>query len=379
MQIAKHGNVTLELVSTPQRGTCLCASDDKGKKILMDVCGMNPMLVPDGTNAYMFANKLLLVTRWSDMTDEEKVCVQNESLILAVHPLGVTQFSLRIHGNWGDVFWTLPNCVDWFNDPDLPVTEVIFVFCDTHDSDFIITRAVELPPFVGALLKKSNAYCLENCALNLTMDQLKEQAEEGRDEYDVLYDRCFELTDKFGKQARKENPSYIPNGIYMLIDEQNKVAKIKRAQSEPESEPMSQEVKTYLETANSTVPGPIGDNIRAEAMYNLGVSYEQGDGVAQNYEKAAEWYKKSADLGFAKAQYNLGVLYYNGMGVPVDYDEMIRLYTLSANQGDMYAWFNLGVCYYKGTGVEQNQLTAIECFMNAAEMGHPEAKRILGM
>jgi uncharacterized protein len=32
-------------------------------------------------------------------------------------------------------------------------------------------------------------------------------------------------------------------------------------------------------------------------MKNLGVLYESGQGVAQDYAKAREWYQKAADVG----------------------------------------------------------------------------------
>ncbi|KES12943.1 Sel1 repeat protein, partial [Snodgrassella alvi SCGC AB-598-O11] len=35
--------------------------------------------------------------------------------------------------------------------------------------------------------------------------------------------------------------------------------------------------------------------------------YENGDGVEQNYEKAAEYYSAAAEQGHANAQCNLGV------------------------------------------------------------------------
>lgn len=38
-----------------------------------------------------------------------------------------------------------------------------------------------------------------------------------------------------------------------------------------------------------------------EAQYNLGVMYENGNGVKQNYEEAIKWYRKAADQGLAKA------------------------------------------------------------------------------
>ncbi|WP_288844273.1 tetratricopeptide repeat protein [uncultured Megasphaera sp.] len=34
-----------------------------------------------------------------------------------------------------------------------------------------------------------------------------------------------------------------------------------------------------------------------EAQFNLGVCYEDGKGVAQDYKKAVEWYQKAVDQG----------------------------------------------------------------------------------
>ena len=47
----------------------------------------------------------------------------------------------------------------------------------------------------------------------------------------------------------------------------------------------------------------------AEAQFNLGVMYDIGQGVKQDYFKAVEWYQKAAEQGLAYAQYNLGVMY----------------------------------------------------------------------
>ena len=48
----------------------------------------------------------------------------------------------------------------------------------------------------------------------------------------------------------------------------------------------------------------------ADAQYNLGVMYDNGQGVRQDYAEAARWYRKAAEQGNAKAQYNLGSMYY---------------------------------------------------------------------
>src|SRR4029450_11004776 len=41
-------------------------------------------------------------------------------------------------------------------------------------------------------------------------------------------------------------------------------------------------------------------------------------GVPQGDEAAAPWYRKAAAQAFADAQFNIGVLYYNGQGVRQD-------------------------------------------------------------
>ena len=53
----------------------------------------------------------------------------------------------------------------------------------------------------------------------------------------------------------------------------------------------------------------------AAAQYNLGLMYDKGEGVRQDYLKARQWYEKAANQGYAQAQFNLGVIYYHGKGV----------------------------------------------------------------
>ena len=57
----------------------------------------------------------------------------------------------------------------------------------------------------------------------------------------------------------------------------------------------------------------------AQAQFNLGMMYENGQGVRQDYAEALRWYRKAAEQGYAKAQYNLGLMYANGHGVHQDF------------------------------------------------------------
>ena len=93
---------------------------------------------------------------------------------------------------------------------------------------------------------------------------------------------------------------------------------------------------------------------KAAAQCSLGVMYEFGKGVPQDYAQAATWYRKAAEQGDANAQFNLGVSYALGQGVPQDYAQAAVWYRKAAEQGDAAAQFGLGVLYEFGRGVPQS-------------------------
>ena len=47
----------------------------------------------------------------------------------------------------------------------------------------------------------------------------------------------------------------------------------------------------------------------------LGVMYEDGTGVPQDYAAALKWYSLAANQGYALAQNNLAMMYENGTGI----------------------------------------------------------------
>ena len=363
------GNVTIQTKQMPKRGECLFISKTDGEYILADYCGMNLTLVPDGTNAYFFGNKLILVTRWSDMSDEEKDTVENSEIVLAVHPYQCLQFSIKIGNNWGDVMVTLHNFAKLHNDVERPVDEIIFIFADTHDSDYITSRTVNIPSYFGKFLQKANENSIKKFTLDDKLDIIRVYASNDplKDEFDIMYDLCFEETKEYSRAARKHDPSNIPDGIYISINKDNEVTDIHQHEYVEEVK-MSDEVKRYFQLAQKGI---------APAQYNLGVCYERGDGIDQDFEQAVYWYRKAADQGDAKALHNLALCIYNGYGIDADPAEAARLFKLSADMGDMYAQYNLGVMYMKGDGVELKPMIAVEYLKKAAENGHPQAKAFI--
>ena len=116
----------------------------------------------------------------------------------------------------------------------------------------------------------------------------------------------------------------------------------------------------------------------AHAQFNLGVCYDNGQGVQQDYAEAVKWYRKAAEQGVADAQNNLGVCYDNGQGVQQDYAEAVKWYRKAAEQGDADAQNNLGECYYNGRGVQQDYAEAVKWYREAAEREYVSAQYNLG-
>lgn len=70
-----------------------------------------------------------------------------------------------------------------------------------------------------------------------------------------------------------------------------------------------------------------------DAQNNLGVLYNTGKGIPQNYAEAAHWYLLAAERGHPDAQTNIAVLYAEGAGVPQDWLHAYAWFNLAAAQG----------------------------------------------
>ena len=79
---------------------------------------------------------------------------------------------------------------------------------------------------------------------------------------------------------------------------------------------------------------PLAEQGDVVAQFNLGILYDNGQGVPQDYAEAMKWYRKAAEQGNAAARFNLGAMYSNGQGVPQDYVHSHMWYNLAAAGGD---------------------------------------------
>ena len=78
------------------------------------------------------------------------------------------------------------------------------------------------------------------------------------------------------------------------------------------------------------------------APYYIGRMCEAGLGMDQNYQRAAQWYRKAAERGNPYAQGSLAVLYAYGRGVPLDY-------------GQSYLWSTLAAAGYSSFAEDERQ------------------------
>lgn len=97
----------------------------------------------------------------------------------------------------------------------------------------------------------------------------------------------------------------------------------------------------------------------ALAQVLIGWKYHCGsDGLEKNYKNAAYWYHKSAMQGNADAQFNLGCLYQNGEGVDRNFSRAYHWYETAARNGNAKAMYQLSDLYRLGLHVERDDKQA---------------------
>lgn len=112
-----------------------------------------------------------------------------------------------------------------------------------------------------------------------------------------------------------------------------------------------------------------------KAQVNLGRMYAKGKGMLSNHGIAASWFRKAADQGYADAQYSLGILYVTGTGAPRDYNKARELFQQAANQSNASAQYQLALLYLKGRGVATNLVEAYKWLSLAGEYEDSEVFR----
>ena len=117
----------------------------------------------------------------------------------------------------------------------------------------------------------------------------------------------------------------------------------------------------------------------ADAQHALGECYFKGQGVRQDYSEAAAWFLKAAEQGHASAQVELAFLYRSGLGVNKDEAEAVKWYRQAAAQGEQEALLQLAISYDLGRGVPKDATQAANWYRRVAEQGFEPAQITLGL
>ncbi|MFR0997130.1 MAG: MobP3 family relaxase [Ruminococcus sp.] len=147
-------------------------------------------------------------------------------------------------------------------------------------------------------------------------------------------------TDKLGEKDEKKSFSFYEEAFQGFM----------------EIEPDSDFMFPYEPKYKGQVMKPV--DMRSYVWYRIGKMHCYGLGTEQDYEKAFEWFLKSAQEGNKFAQYSLANLYYYGNGVEKDLSQAFWWYQKSASQGQPYASYAAAQMYSKGEYVAENKETA---------------------
>ncbi|MBE7010279.1 MAG: sel1 repeat family protein [Ruminococcaceae bacterium] len=121
--------------------------------------------------------------------------------------------------------------------------------------------------------------------------------------------------------------------------------------------------------------GPILENTTLQDKQEAAAWLKKGLSLhkSQAYAEAVPAYEQAAALGDAGAQNNLGILYENGQGVIRDEERAFGYYLLAAKQGNVYGQRNVAKCYKNGKGTKVDFTEAVSWLMTADAQHDAEA------
>ncbi len=109
-------------------------------------------------------------------------------------------------------------------------------------------------------------------------------------------------------------------------------------------------------------------------LANLGLAYERGEGVPVDTSRAVEYMTRATDLGSPVAMGNLGTYfmkgYVSGRSEPA---KAAQLFKRGADLGNGMSMFFYAQCLISGQGVAKNEIEARNFYRAAAERGIPPA------
>ena len=110
---------------------------------------------------------------------------------------------------------------------------------------------------------------------------------------------------------------------------------------------------------------PNSKKLKPYVQYRIGKMFCYGLGTEQNYQKAFEWFERSARQKNKFAQFSLANLYYYGSGIEKDLSQAFLWYQRSSSQGQPYAAYSIAQMYRYGEYVTKDNDTAQRYYKQA--------------
>ena len=114
------------------------------------------------------------------------------------------------------------------------------------------------------------------------------------------------------------------------------------------------------------------------AQFEMGLAFEWGSGVEQDFRRAAEFYAKAAEQGHKAAEHNFLLQHVSGQAKRHHPAAVFSKFENRAEAGDRDAQNNLGLCFQFGYGTKQDYVQAMVWFRRAADGGLATAQFNVG-
>ncbi len=188
---------------------------------------------------------------------------------------------------------------------------------------------------------------------------------DGTDDFEQDYDKAKEYYDEAVREYPYSEGEVDAQLAVMYYNMGNEV----------EAQEYSRKSLDFYETAASL------GNVRA--MNQAGLCYWEGNGAEEDGEKSLNYFTQAAECGSDEAMCNIGLLYELGTSTTaVNYDKAYEWYRKSADAGNAMGMYYIGNMYRRGKyGAVRNEpdyATAILWLEKAAENNYGPAYALLG-
>ncbi len=121
------------------------------------------------------------------------------------------------------------------------------------------------------------------------------------------------------------------------------------------------------------------DKGEVDSWFYVGLAYERGDVVPQDYSYAAACYEKGLSGSTVGCYNRLGALYFDGNGVPQNYEKGIQMILKACQDADSKWGFPyLGKAHFYGHGAEQDYAKARQ-YLEQVNANHVESNYLKGL